>query len=533
MTPCIVSSDLLVIGSGIAGLSAALEARKQGLRVRVISKSPPGKASNTYLAGGMFTFATETFSREEHLETSLATGGRLNDRLRLEAFIDRAPDKVRELLAMGLQGSFQQTGFSCRTSGFIGGPSLAGLLLRSCREAEVEFSGQMFVQRLLVSDRSVCGAFALDKQTGQVYGFQAPRVILATGGAGSLYARNDNAPGALGDGYTLGLAAGLECIDMEFVQFYPLVSAESVNSHMILPAVLADWGRIGNPQGEDIRAKYELPETGAAIVARDRLSRAMFTEIAAGRAFDGALHLEIEKADWERVPLDDAAKQKFIEKTRHKPGPIRVTPAAHHTMGGLLTDPRGRTALEGLYAIGEVVGGIHGANRVGGNALCEALVYAESSVRSLLAEPTPTDPKSSFESLVHQAFQEETTGFRSRSADSLDPGTILQLLRESMWEGAGIIRSRGSLEQTCQTIETLQHKSRACAPGTPRERVRLQEIRKALLAARAITLSALQRTESRGAHFREDWPREDPNWQRHVALAMSGDEVLVTRSIEV
>lgn len=102
-----------------------------------------------------------------------------------------------------------------------------------------------------------------------------------------------------------------------------------------------------------------------------------------------------------------------------------------------------------------------------------------------------------------------------------------------MWEGAGIIRSRGSLEQTCQTIETLQHKSRACAPGTPRERVRLQEIRKALLAARAITLSALQRTESRGAHFREDWPREDPNWQRHVALAMSGDEVLVTRSIEV
>lgn len=197
-------------------------------------------------------------------------------------------------------------------------------------------------------------------------------------------------------------------------------------------------------------------------------------------------------------------------------------------MGGLLTDTRGRTALDGLYAIGEVVGGIHGANRVGGNALCEALVYAESAVRSLLAEPAPPDPGSTFESLVHHALQEEATGPRSRSADSLDPGTMLQLLRKSMWEGGGIIRSRESLEQTGQTIATLQQKSRACVPGTPRERVRLQEIRQALLAAKAIALSALQRTESRGAHFREDWPREDPNWQRHIVLAMSGDEVLVS-----
>ncbi|MCK5099555.1 MAG: FAD-binding protein [Desulfobacteraceae bacterium] len=522
----IVETDILVIGSGIAGLEAALSVIKSGRRPLLVSKAPMGKANNTILAGGAFTCATDDFSVAAHIEKTLESGCRLNNKLLVEQFVKRAPDKIKNLRKMGLPGKSHQTGFHCRVSSLLGGPDICAVLVRACRKAGVQFLENMVVTDLIIHGGRCRGAVGFNKRTGESYGLESKAVLLATGGAGAVYQQNDNAPGAMGDGYLLALEAGLELMDMEFVQFYPLVYAGSGRGHMIIPAVFGDIGDIVNRQGEDLKKKYELYEKPVAIVSRDRLSQALFKELILGNDVDGALLLDMRKADDSQHLFSEDLKARFKKKISYDTEPVKIIPACHHTMGGVSVDMKCRTEIKGLFAAGEIVGGIHGANRMGGNALCEAMVFGEQAGISASRYVGNGRSFNGFEKLAEMYAEKR---FNSGDSANRDVATLMRNLKKTLWKDVGIVRSRISLETGIAQIDAILSNLKNAGGDSPLERCRLFECKSAAIAGKAIALSALERTESRGAQYREDHPGEQSGWLKHIHVQMKDQDIHISR----
>ena len=524
----IIDTDILIIGSGIGGLSAALEAAKNNLRALVVSKSSAGKANNTILAGGLFTFATETFNKDKHLRKTLDAGRMINKPSLVEHFVENSPALVNDLIGMGLNGYFHESGYHCRTTGFLGGPHLSKVLVDACRGAGVDFLDNVMITDLTIIDGECHGAAGFHKRTGEIFGIRSGSSVLAMGGAGGIYAQTDNAPGATGDGYALGLDANLELMDMEFVQFYPLVYAGSGHAHMILPAFFADFGKITNRQGEDIKEKYGLREKPVAIVSRDRLSQALYREVADGNGFDGAIQLDLRNVDIKQIPGGNLIESTLKKKISYDSHPVRIVPACHHTMGGIVTDEYGHTELKHLYAVGEVAGGIHGANRMGGNALCEALVFGKTAVESAAANRPTERRDSTYETrlsdIVRKRFRFEEPAVGEASAVSM-----MKTLKSVVWECAGIIRSKDSLRKGITEIDGILEILKERRASSAGELKRLLECRNAALSAKAIAISALERTESRGSHYREDFTEEDTNWCKHIHVKMRDETPSVNR----
>ena len=527
----IVETDVLVVGSGIAGLAGALEIAATGTRVLLVSKAPAGKANNTILAGGGFRAATDTFGFDAHIAKTLEGGRRLNDPRLVACFVERAPEKIRELVALGLSGEFHETGFRTRSPAYIGGPNITSVLVRECRKAGVRIMDRVVVTDLISADGVCCGALGFNKVSGERFGFRAGAILLATGGAGAVYAQNDNAPGSTGDGYVLCLEAGLELIDMEFVQFYPLTYAGSGHSQMLIPPVFADCGKIINRAGEDIKEKYGLFDKPVAVVSRDRFSQAIFREVRSGNGVDGTLLLDLTNVPDSRIPLDERFKSIFRKRISYHTHPVKITPACHHTMGGVVIDPDGRTSLDGLYAAGEVVGGIHGANRMGGNALSEALVFGTVAARCAADFAASKKDCPAFEALAAEtAAKRFPPADRSGSRDRY-PRKQMHRLAEILWEKVGIVRSKASLKSGIREIEAILGRLDAIPTNGPQSFCRYLACRNAAITGKAIAVSALERTESRGAHYREDFLEEDPDWLCHLVVRMVNGAPAVNRSV--
>lgn len=512
----IIDSDVLIIGSGIAGLRAALEVSKRGKQPLLVSKSPFGKANNTYLSGGGFTFATESFGADIHIEKTLQSGRRLNDRSLVKEFVKEAPSMVKELQEIGMGGRPQGSGLNSRTSLLIGGPEVTCTLVRACQETGVRFLERIMVTDLVTRGEACYGAIGFQKRTGELYGFRSNAVLLATGGAGAIYAQNDNAPGITGDGYILGMEAGLELIDMEFVQFYPLVYAGSGHARMIVPPIFADLGKITNRLGEDLKEKYDLHERPLAIVARDRLARALFGEITQGNGIDGAILLDMQEVEEALIPLNDTWKKLFKRKIAYHSKPIKIAPACHHIMGGLSIDSSCRTAIRGLFAAGEVVGGIHGANRMGGNALSESLVFGALAARSAVEYADSKPALADFEALAKTTAQKRFYLMSPEISRPLMVRSLMGKLRQVLWEKVGIVRDEHSLKEGTEKIDEILKEIEGHRASNPQELCRTMECRNAALTGRAIGVSALKRTESRGSHYRNDFPEESEDWISHI-----------------
>jgi len=522
----IIDSDVLIIGSGIAGLEAALAVSQLGRKPLLVSKSSIGKANNTILAGGAFTCATDDFDIDSHIQKTLESGCMLNNRQLVEQFVRRAPDKLKELREMGLSGKPLRIGFHCRSSALIGGPAISGILVAACRRKGIRFLENVMVSDLLVDDGGCRGGLGFHKRSGGIYGLRSKAVILATGGGGAAFLQNDNAPGSTGDGYRLALEAGLELMDMEFVQFYPLAHAGSGRSHMIIPALFADVGKIVNRRGEDLKLKYGLHDKPIAIVSRDRLSQALFKEWIRGNDVDGALLLDVRGVAESRVMLSDDLKRRFKKKIAYDTEPIKILPACHHTMGGLPIDENCRTACEGLFAAGEVAGGIHGANRMGGNALSEAMVFGEAAAASAVRYGDTHKTSHTFTKMAESAARKRLNGNQKSSADV---DGLMKQVKTTLWENVGIIRSESSLLKGIERIEDVFSKLAHPRADNPAELCRMLECKSAAATARAIAISALKRTESRGAHFREDYPCQRNEWQKHIYLRMADGEISISR----
>ena len=516
----IVESDVLIIGSGIAGLRAALEVSRRGRKPLLVSKSAFGRTTNTYLAGGYFALSTDQFPVETHIEKTLLSGRKLNDRPLVVRFVEEAPSLVRELQEMGMAGAYQKNGISSRSSLLVGGPDISLTLIRACRQEGIGFLEGLMVTDLVTRDRTCYGALGFDKRTGRSYGFRSGAVILATGGAGATYAQHDNAPGLTGDGYALGMEAGVELVDMEFVQFYPLVYAGSGPPRMIIPALFADLGRLTNRLGEDLKEKYDLHERPLAIVARDRFSRALFKEIALGNALDGALLLDLQGVQESMIPVKDSLKGRFKKKIAYDRRPIRIAPACHHTMGGLPIDGSCRTALKGLFAAGEVVGGIHGANRMGGNALSESLVFGVLAGRAAAQDPASVQGPAGFMGMVEETAARKEYLSRGQRAKPSIARSLMRRLGQVLWQKVGIIRDEESLREGIESIDGILNEIEEQRASDPREICRILECRNAALTGRATAVAALKRTESRGSHYRDDHPEEKEEWIQHMRIGM-------------
>ena len=517
----IMDSDVLVIGSGIAGLRAALEVSKLGRRALLISKGPLGKANNTYLAGGLFAFGAESADIRTHIEKTLKSGRGLNNLKLVETFAKQAPIMVRELQEMGMRGKMHKTGLITRQSSLIGGPKITPPLIRACQEAGIQHLHGIMVTDLVTQDQSCIGAIGFHRRTGAVFGFGSRAVVLATGGAGAIYSQNNNAPGSTGDGYALALEAGLDLVDMEFVQFYPLVRAKGGQARMIVPAVLADLGKITNRLGEDLKEKYELREKPIALASRDRLARALFQEISQGNGIDGAIHLDLREVKDAAIPFNKETIDILKRNLSYHLAPVKIAPACHHTMGGMSIDITGRTEIRGLFAAGEVVGGIHGANRMGGNALSESLVFGALAAQSALKYADSRPPSKHFQDEAEELARKTFARSLEENSKPITARPLMMKLGRILWEKAGILRDERSLKESIDGIDGVLGALEGHGAGNPLDLFRAFECRNAALSARAIAVSALRRTESRGSHYRKDFPEESEDWLKHIHVRMT------------
>jgi succinate dehydrogenase/fumarate reductase flavoprotein subunit len=349
--------------------------------------------------------------------------------------------------------------------------------------------------------------------------------VLACGGLGQLFLHTNNAAGTTADGYALAYRAGLPLRDMEFVQFYPTALGEWGSRTLIYEAFVFNGGAIiRNRLGEDVRVRHGLQDP--MLFTRDRFTRALMTEILEGRATEGKLTLNLTP-----VPQDTMAKLAVMlpreeRQRRHFP----VAPTAHFAMGGVEIDPTAHTAVEGLLACGEVCGGVHGANRLAGNALTEVFVFgtiAGEQAARLAAGDQPVAPEEA------EVLQEVERLRRVASGRQGQSPELRRALKLTMWEKAGIIRDGEGLRGALAEIASLREALGGAGAADPRELVKLLELDNMVTTAEMVCRAALMRTESRGAHYRSDHPQEDNReWLRNIFIRRrEGQMELTTRPV--
>ena len=513
------SHDILIIGSGAAGLRAAIAARDQGARVGVLSKGSPGKKTATIFSGGVFAGSVGESSPDAHLNKTLSAGRGINQLELVDILVTDGPERLEELMGWSIEAEFHHGYLFAQGRPPTWGRAIIDCLVSRSNCEGIDFFSNQLVTRIspLQPGFEVC-AFSPDPNAWSC--FSAKSVILATGGSAALYSRHDNPSRMLGDGWLLALDAGALLQDLEFVQFYPLGLFERGRPGFLIPPRLADRGKLYNRARQDIYEKYNITERPAGEKARDKLSQALFNEIYLdnGEVWLDVSHLSDDQ--WRADPFSASTLNLLGERYRARHQPVRVSPMAHHTMGGVVIDTDGATSVPGLFAAGEVTGGLHGANRMGGNALTETVVFGKrageaaagyargvSGSQLQSADNRKKDKKASLE------FQNQTR------EKAIDIQGELSRLRSEMWTNGGITRNANGLQHLLDILADIKAVAVEVQPIDVKEAVRRIELRFAVRAAELIAASALRRTESRGAHYREDYPEQnDARWQMHLQV---------------
>jgi len=375
-----IESDVLVVGTGGAGLRASIEAHENGASVVAVSKAPAGMSNATMVAGGGFRAALEGLTPKEHFEDTLQVGNYLNDRRLLDFLTKEGSMRVLELQRFGVEMRVTRA----RASLTPLRPPSTGLgltkpMVEYLRSKGVTLIANVILSKLLNTREGVIGAVGYDYRNDKPVLFSSKATILATGGAGALYKRTDCPLRTTGDGYSLAYHAGAKLRDMEFVQFVPFALAEPGFPALLMDISFIEEGRILNRLGENIPEKHGITVRPLYTKARGPLSIAIMREIQAGNGVDNAVLLEagepiirlLEESQW--YALHPYAR--IMEKIGALEKPFKIAPVCHFNMGGIVANEDGETAVPGLFGVGEVVGGIHGANRCGGNSLTDITVF--------------------------------------------------------------------------------------------------------------------------------------------------------------
>jgi len=520
-----ISCDVLVIGNGAAGLRAAIASREAGAEVLVISKSPPGLGTYTLLSGGGLGAALGGLSQEKHLARTLESGRGINQLDLAETFVSEAPQRIQELITWGMKVSLSSGMAMAQGAPPAFGREIIRTLLDQARKTGVSFLSPLAAFKLSTDASCGVGTLAYHSGKGLWIGIASKAVVLASGGAGALYLRHDNPQRITGDGYALALSAGAKLQDMEFVQFYALAAAEPGRPPILIHPEVADQGFLINDHGEDLLKKYQIHERPAAARARDRLAQALFRET---QEEGQQVYLDLTKAAGK-----DPARDNLISPNRNyldrffqtKERPLRVAPLAHFMMGGISITPHGDTGIPALFAAGEVTGGLHGANRLGGNALSECIVFgARAGVAAALWAGERKGPVEGSQFVRLEAL---IPRFTPNSGSRSPVRSFKQALRQILWECGGIFREKAGLVEGLRRLGRIEEEVKAYHPGpSPLDVTRILDLRQGLVTARVILEAALRREETRGAHSRIDFPNQDEKWKGRLVASLSTESGL-------
>ncbi|MDT0453836.1 fumarate reductase/succinate dehydrogenase flavoprotein subunit [Streptomyces hesseae] len=594
------SWDVVVVGAGGAGLRAAIEAREQGLRCAVICKSLFGKAHTVMAEGGIAASMANVNHNDNwqvHFRDTMRGGKFLNNWRMAELHAQEAPDRVWELETWGAVFDRTPDGrISQRNFGGHEYPRLAhvgdrtGLeLIRTLQqkivslqqedkreygdyEARLKIFQECTVTRVLKEDRRVSGVFGYERESGRFFVIEAPAVVLATGGIGKSFKVTSNSWEYTGDGHALALLAGARLVNMEFVQFHPtgMVWPPSVKGILVTESVRGDGGVLRNSDGKrfmfdyvpDVfKEKYAESEAEGdrwytdpdnnrrppELLPRDEVARAINAEVKAGRGSPhGGVFLDVST----RMPAE-AIKRK-LPSMHHQfkeladvditAEPMEVGPTCHYVMGGVEVEPdtAGAMGVPGLFAAGEVAGGMHGSNRLGGNSLSDLLVFGRRAglhaARYAAGFATEAAPVVS-DADVELAEAEALRPFGAESPRGAgqvpegaaeNPYTLHQELQQAMSDLVGIIRRSGEMEEALHRLSGLRARARRAGVEGHRQfnpgwHLAL-DLRNMLLVSECVARAALEREESRGGHTRDDHPGMDRRWRRINLVCRLADE---------
>jgi succinate dehydrogenase / fumarate reductase flavoprotein subunit len=521
-------------------MRAAVEAARAGLNVAVVSKIYPVRSHSVAAQGGINAAISETDSWENHMFDTVKGSDYLGDQAAVEVLCKEAPGDIMELERMGAIFSRDSAGsIAQRPFGGAGFPrtcyladrtghALVHLLYEQLIKHGVFIYDEWHVIKLVVEDETARGIIAIDLAGGNLHRLHAKATILATGGYGRVFRTTTNAISSTGDGMGLALASGVDLMDMEFVQFHPTVLKRT--GILMTEGCRGEGGYLLNSKGERFMEKY-APSV-KELASRDVVSRAEQTEIEEGRGVDDCVLLDITHLGrdkiMERLPQ---IRELSIDFAGVDPiqAPIPVRPGAHYSMGGILTDIDGATSVKGLYASGEsACVSVHGANRLGGNSLLDAIVFGRRSGEKA-AEFCRDNPLLYFpNSSLAAAAQEIADLIKREEGEETYP--IRKEMARTMTDCCGVFRDSERLSRGLEKIRELKERFK-CVALTDRgdffnnELLSVLELQNMLDISEAILISAAVRKESRGAHFRLDYPkRDDKNWLKHSVITRSGDE---------
>ena len=534
--------DVLVVGAGLAGLRAATVASRSA-NVAVISKVYPTRSHSCAAQGGINAALGPDDSWEKHMFDTVKGSDYLGDQTAIEILCREAPDEIMALERIGalfsrdsdgrlarraLGGAlFERTCYAADLTGFV---LLHTLYEQSLRHG-VKVYPEWHLLRLIVEDGVFKGGVALDLQRGQLEAIRAKVVILATGGYGRIFRRTSNSHSCTGDGMALAYEAGAILSDMEFVQFHP-TTLYGCNI-LISEAARGEGGYLLNNRGERFMDKY-APEK-MELAPRDVVSRSIATEIKEGRGFENEYvhldlrHLGAAKIE-EKLPQvkDIAIRYAGVDPAEI---PIPVQPGQHYSMGGIRCDGWGQTNIQGLLAAGECANvSVHGANRLGGNSMLETVIFGRRAGQRAVELARQTKwPKLGPQPLaeVRTYLDERMTGQRGDR-----PGALKREMTGLMMDRVGVFREGGELEEAVSELRTLRQRYEAIRlPSNGLafnyELVTYLELGWMLELAEVIAQGALRRTESRGAHYRLDYPeRDDERWLVHTYAQRSDDGLI-------
>ena len=527
--------DVLVIGGGGAGLRASIAAASRGADVLMVSKARIGHATNTYLSKAIIAssgWGDSSDNNNIHGTDTIRGGRYLNDPDMVDQFSRTIPAEAALLREWGVRFVSDDKGKPAviKIPGhsfarhLVGenwrGSDLVLPLKRKAAASGVRFLEKMKVTSLLVSGSSVRGAACISED-GNFTAISAGAVILATGGFGRLFQNTNNAPGITGDGHALAAMAGATLQDMEFVQYYPTCLGNRGSRLLLYEKILAQDGVVlRNSRGEDILAKNGYDVSGN--VTRDQLARVIMKEILEDPERRGSVDMDLGGMSPEAADaLSTLLPTQWSEGVRK----FQVTPTAHFCMGGVKVDSHGETAVTGLFAAGEVTAGAHGANRLGGNALAEAIAMGSLVGSAAAAAAGKAPAETGDESAAKEEQQRLESLFKTVGAD---PRDLIRDLKEVMWLNAGIIRDRQSLDRALERI--VDWKDMAQVVQTPADLIRCLELGNMLLVGEMVCRSAIERTESRGAHFRSDYPQEnDDSWLVNIQIRKAASGLVLER----
>lgn len=521
--------DYIVVGSGLAGLYAALLAQRSG-DVLLLTKATLTDSNTRHAQGGIAAAVAAGDSPELHVRDTLVAGAGLCDPIAVRALAEEGPRRIRELIelgvpfdrvdgeiALGREGA-HSVARVLHAGGDATGANVEATLagwIRACSRVDVR--EHHLLTDVLVRDGVARGVRALDTRTGEVREFSGRWTILATGGAGQLFAQTTNPEVATGDGVAVAYRAGAAVADLEFFQFHPTaLSLPGAPRFLISEAVRGDGGILRTAAGRRFMPDYD---PRAELAPRDVVSRSILAELA--RTGDPCVYLDVTHLPPDYVAARFPSITAFcaewgLDFARE---PIPVAPAAHYFMGGVCTNAWGETTIPGLLACGEVAcTGVHGANRLASNSLLETLVFSERAVRRT-RQMSPGDemayrPQISGGATLPPVVVTPSTlqPRRARPRPTVAPRPSLPALQQLMWEAVGMTRTRESLEAARQTLaEWMRKLSRPVDRPT-------HELANLVTVGRLMAEAALLREESRGAHYRADFPSPVPAWRRRVVF---------------